>query len=146
MTVTSLARRRPARAAGAVVATAISGLLLGWVTGALARPALASETRLLPDGQHPAALRYALAVMSKDPAAVADIREPGAIADRARERLQSDANKRYEPLALSYLGSGSAGDATAYLYVFEETDPDVGKYRSGLVVTVVDGIVVRQRP
>jgi hypothetical protein len=138
--------RHPARAAAGALATALGGLLLGWAVGSLARPLAMPSSQLLPSGEHPAALRYALAALTKDPLSVGDIRPPGPIAARARDIVLAEGNRQYEPLGLSYLGGGRHGAVGVYVYVLEETDPDEGTWRSPLVLTVIDGKVVRQRP
>jgi hypothetical protein len=142
----SRSARHPARAVAGALATAAGGVLLGWAAASLARPVVAPTPDLLASGEHPSALRYALAVLTKDPLSISDIRPPGPIAARARDVELAEENREYEPLGLSFLGAGHDGPVGVYVYVVEETDPDEGTWRSPLVVTVIDGKVVRQRP
>lgn len=139
------ARRRLASLNG-LAWTVAAGLVLGWVGGSLARPAVSPPEGRLASGEDAAALRYVVAAARKDPLAVRDVRPERPIAERAQEYQRAALSAQFDSLGLSWLGSASVGSASVHVYVIEETDPREGTWRGPIVVTVIDGTVIRQRP
>ena len=130
-------------AARAALGTVLVGALLGYVVTAFFAPLVADTPLFGGTGEAREARAYMLGLLQEDPSLLASVTNDRGLVQRAIQLQGTNTQNAFRPLSLTYIGGRSVGRFTLQAYAVE-LHPTRGADRFfPVVLTLVDGKVVR---
>lgn len=124
--------------------TAIAGGLFGYVVTGLASP-LVEENPITGRTESPQARAYMVGLMRAEPEALLAVSPSRSVADRAMQYKQMEAMRgQLRPMSLTYLGGAGSHADGVHIYAVELREVGGGERFFPLVLTLLNGKVVRQ--
>ncbi len=132
------------RSARDALGTLLIGVLAGYVVVGFVAPLVADSSLFGGTGESREARAFMLGLMQSDPELLAAVTPGRGVVQRGLESQTTATSSSFRPLSLTFIGGRSAGQYTINAYAVELRPARGADRFFPLVLTLVDGKVVRR--